>query len=103
MQAQAVLHFALAHVVQVRLPMAVLSQVFCDVRRQKNVPCIAAVEHPLRNIDPGSDYVGFVVNIRDTIDRPAVNAHAQLNVRMLQQCLADFERASHRLFWTLKE
>ena len=51
-QAQAVLHFALAQIVQARLPMPVLGQIFCDVRRQKNVPGIAAVQHPLRNIDP---------------------------------------------------
>ena len=50
-QAQAVLHLALAQIVQVRLPVAVLGQIFRHMRRQKNMPGIAAIQHPLGNVD----------------------------------------------------
>ena len=50
-QAQAVFHFALAQIVQVRLPMPVLGQIVGHMPGQKNMPGIAAIHHPLRDID----------------------------------------------------
>jgi hypothetical protein len=50
-QAQAVLHLALAQIVQVRLPVAVIGQIFRYMPRQKNMPGIAAIQHPLRDVD----------------------------------------------------
>ena len=50
-QAQPVLHLALAQIVQGGLPVPVLGQIFRDVCGQENMPGIAAIEHPLRDID----------------------------------------------------
>ena len=51
MQPQPVLHFALAQIVQVRLPVSILGQIFRHVRGQKNMAGIAAIQHSLGNID----------------------------------------------------
>ena len=46
-----VLHFALAEIVQIRLPVPVLGQVLRRMPRQENMPDIAAIQHQLRDID----------------------------------------------------
>ena len=76
MQAQPVLHLALAQIVKVRLPVAILRQIFRHMRRQKNVSGVTAVQHSLRNIDSRSGDVCPVVDIGHLIDGTAVNTHA---------------------------
>src|SRR5438034_651639 len=71
-QAQPVLHLALAQIVQVRLPMAILGQIFRHVRRQKNVSGVTAVQHSLGNIDPRTRYVCFLVDIRTSVPRASL-------------------------------
>ena len=51
MQALAVLHLALAQIMQVILPVPVLDQIIGYTPGQKNVPGIAAIQHPLCDID----------------------------------------------------
>jgi hypothetical protein len=102
-QAQAVLHLALAQIVQVRLPVPVLGQIFRHMPRQKNMPGIAAIEHPLRDIDSRSYKVRFVVNIGDSVDRATVDPHPHLNVRMILQGPANLESTSHRFFRAVEE
>ena len=103
MQAQPVLDFAFAEIVQDRLPMPVLAKILCHVRGQKNMSGIAAIHHSLRNIDPRTGYVRFLINIRDSVDRTAVNSHPQLDVRMILQCSANLERTPGRFFRTVEE
>ena len=67
------------------------------------MPRVAAIEHALRDVDPRPRHVRLVVDIPDRIDRPAVNSHPQLNVRLLLQGFASFERTAHRLFRTAEE
>src|SRR5439155_7203714 len=98
-----VLHLTLAEIVQIRLPMPVLGQIFRYMRGQKNVSGIAAIHDALRHIDPWSRDVRLVINIGDLIDWAAVHSHPQLDMRMLLQCSADLERTSHRLFRTVEE
>ncbi len=102
-QAQAVLHLTLAQIVQVRLPVPVLGQIVRYMPRRKNMPGIAAIQHPLRDVDSRSCYVCFLVHIGHSIDRAAVNSHPHLDVRMLLQRLANLERTSHRLFRAVKK
>src|SRR5438094_95050 len=83
---------------QVRLPVAVLGQILRYMPGQKNMPSIAAIQHSLRNIDSGTGYVRFLVNINDPIDRATVNAHPHLNVLMILQGSANFERTSDWFF-----
>ena len=102
-QAQPVLHFALAQIMQVRLPVPVLPQVPRYMLRQKNMPGIAAIEHPLRDVDCRSGQAGFVVNIGNSINLAAVNPHSQLDARMLLHGFADFERTSYRFLGTVEK
>ena len=102
-QMQAVFHLALAQIVQVRLPVPVVRQIFRYMPRQKNMPCVATIQHPLGDVDPSSSNVCFVVHIGDSVNRTAVNSHPHLDVRMVLQNFANLQRASRRLFRAVKE
>jgi hypothetical protein len=102
-KAQPVLDFAFAKIMQARLPTPVLAQVFRNVRGQKNMSGIAAIHHTLRHIDSRTGYVRFLIDVRDPVDRAAVNSHPQLDTRMILQRSANFERTSHRLFRAVKK
>jgi len=102
-EALPVLHFTLTDIVQVWLPVPIMNKVLGYVRRQKNVSGIAAIQHPLCNINSGAGYVRFVVHIGDPINRAAVNPHPYLKQRMTMKCSANFQSASHRLFRAAKE
>jgi hypothetical protein len=71
--------------------------------RQKDVPGIAAIHHSLGNIDPGTGYVRFLINIRDSVNGTAMNSHPQLDARMILQGSANFERTPGRFFRTVEE
>ena len=47
-------YLAIAHVVQVRLPMTVLGKIFRDPFREKNMPGVAAIHHALGHVDSSS-------------------------------------------------
>src|SRR5438128_11667686 len=64
---------------------------------------IAAIQHPLGDIDSGPSKVCLVVHIGDPIDRATVNSHPHLNMRMILQGSANLESTSHRFFRTLEE
>src|SRR6266496_6324848 len=64
-QAQPVLHFPLAQITQVQLPMSVLGQVFRHMAGHKNMPGITAIEHPLGDVDSRPCDVRFIVDIPD--------------------------------------
>src|SRR4029453_14718470 len=97
-QPQTVLHLPLAQIVQVRLPVPVLSQILRHVPGQKNMPGIAAIQHPLRDIYSRSCKVRFVVHIGDSVNRATVNSHPHLNTRMILQSFANLECTSHWFF-----
>ena len=75
MDPRAVFDFALAQVMQVRLPLPVVLQVFRNALGEKNVPRIAAIHHPLRDVDSSSSNIGSIVNVSNLVDRATVNAH----------------------------
>src|SRR5205085_12453863 len=54
---QPVFYLPLAEVVQVRLPVTVLSEVVRHMFGQENMSGIAAIHYPLRHVDSGSSYV----------------------------------------------
>ena len=103
MQAQSMLDLAFAEIVQARLPMPVLAEVLGNMRGEKNMPGIAAIHHSLRHVDSGTGYIHFLINIRDSVDRAAVNSHPQLDTRMILQRSADLERTPGRFFRTVEE
>ena len=49
----AVFYFAFAQLVQVRLPTPIFSKVFGDALWKKDVSGVAAIHHPLRDVDAG--------------------------------------------------
>src|SRR5437667_1105915 len=67
------------------------------------MPGIAAIQHPLRDIDSRSCKVRFVVHIGDSVDWAAVNSHPHLNMRMMLQRPANLESTSHRFFRATEE
>jgi hypothetical protein len=67
------------------------------------MPGIAAIQHPLRDIDSRSYKVRFVVNIGDSVDRATVNSHPHLNMRVILQGPANLESTSHRFFRAVEE
>jgi hypothetical protein len=67
-------------------------QVIGHMFGQKNVTGIAAIHHPLGEIDSGAGDVGLLVQIAHFIDRPAVNSHANVKLGMIFEFLANFQR-----------
>jgi hypothetical protein len=102
-QVQAVLHLTLAQIVEVRLPVPVLGQIVRYMFGQKNMPGIAAIQNPLRDIYSRSCKVRFVVHIGDSVDWAAVNSHPHLNVWMISQGPANLESTPHWLFRAMEE
>ena len=90
----AVLHFAFAEVVQVRLPVPVLRQIFRHAFREKNVSGIAAIHHALGHVHASPGHVGPVVHIGHPTHGSAMDAHPHFEFRMTPQRLAGLHRAS---------
>ena len=90
----AMLYFALTEVVQVRLPMPVLRQIFRHAFREKNVPGVTAIHDALGHVDASPGDVGPVVHIGHPTHRSAMNAHPHFEFRMTPQRLAGLHRAS---------
>ena len=103
MQPETVLNLAFTQVVQMRPPVTVLPQIIRNMLGEKNVPGIAAIHDPLRDVDSCSRNVGPVVHISHLVNRPAMNAHADTDFRVTPQFLPNLERALRRLFGTAKE
>ncbi len=64
---------------------------------------IATVEDALANIDAAPGHIDLIIHIGDLIDRSTMNAHAQLDIGVLLQCLLDLQRAPDWLFRAAKE
>ncbi|PYJ93281.1 MAG: hypothetical protein DME54_05855 [Verrucomicrobia bacterium] len=54
---QPVLHPTLAKIVQIRLPVPVLGQIFRYMPGQKNMPGIAAIHDALRHVDSSAGHI----------------------------------------------
>jgi hypothetical protein len=67
------------------------------------MPVVSAIHDPLRKVDPGSGDVCRIVYVANLVDRSAMNAHSQLQLRILFQLLADRDRTPHGGFRTVKK
>ena len=76
MQAFAVFAFAFAEIMQIRLPLVVLLEIFGGVLRHQNVTGVTAIHDALSDVDAGAGNVRLLVQIGDFVDRTTVNAHA---------------------------
>ena len=95
------LYLALSQIVQMRLPMFVLLQIFSDMFRQQDVSRIPAIHHALRHVDPRAGDIRPLVHIDHTADGAAVHAHSQLETGKRFQSAADFQRTFNRRFGTV--
>src|SRR5215469_11857236 len=67
------------------------------------MPVVSAIHDPLRKVDPSSGDVCRIVYVANLVDRSAMNAHSQLQLRILFQLLADLDRTPHGGFRTVKK
>src|SRR5262245_7107197 len=88
-------------VVQMRSPVSVVFQVFCEMFGEENVSGIAAVHDALCNINSSSSEIGLIVHICEWIYRSTVNTHSYFEFRMALQRLADLQRAFHWGLWII--
>ena len=68
-------------------------EIFGDMFRKKNVTSVGAIHHASRRVDAGAGNVRLLVQVANFVDRPAMNSHSNVELRMTLQCLADFQRA----------
>ena len=71
--------------------------------RQKDVPGIATIHHPLRDVNSSTSDVCPVVDIGNLTDRPAVDTHAYLDVRVTFQRHANLQGALRGLLRTAEK
>ncbi len=62
---------------------------------------VAAIHHPLGDVDPGAGDVRLLVQIGNGVDWTAVNAHSDTKGRMVSQSFADLHSAENRRFDTI--
>jgi hypothetical protein len=78
----AVLYRAFPQVMQIWSPPSGLSQILRDPFRYEDVTAISAIHHPPGKIDSTSCNVCSIVYVTNLIDRSAVDAHSQLQLRI---------------------
>ena len=53
--------FAFAEIIQIRLPLVVLLEIFCGVLRDQNVTGVTAIHDTLGDVDPGTGNIRLLV------------------------------------------
>lgn len=81
MYADSMLDLGFSQIVQGRRPCTHLIQYVGHGFRDQNVPCIPAVHHPLRDVDPTACHISCGIYVLHPIDRSSVNSHPQVNLR----------------------
>ena len=92
MHPHTVLHFAVAQVVQVFAPLAILLQIVGDTFREQNVAGVATVHDSLRHVDAGAGDIRPLADIDDTTHRSAVDSHPHLQIRMILEGFTNLQR-----------
>jgi hypothetical protein len=99
-EADSVLHFNLAQIVQLRLPLPIVRKIVCHPLRKKDVTPITAIHDSLGDVDAGACNIGLFVQVSDFIDGAAMNSHANVKFGMTLQRLCNLHRAQNRSFRT---
>src|SRR5258708_16209466 len=81
---------------QVRRQTTMLRQSIREAFAHQNVTRVAAIHHPMRDIDSYSGNVFARVSIPDMLHRPAVDSHSYRQARLGAQSPADFQSALPR-------
>src|SRR5437879_13655966 len=64
-------------------PLLVFFKIFSDMFRQKNVAGVATIHHSSGRVDAGPSHVGAFVHVHYTTDRSTVNAHPNVQTRIV--------------------
>ena len=91
-----VLHLTFAEIMQISLPLAILSKIVGNAFREQNMARIPTVHHPLRHVNSSASDVWSVVYVSDAADRSAVNTHSNAEIGTTFQRFADLQRALDR-------
>src|SRR6476620_11905831 len=86
---------------QERSPAFVFGQILSHMTGKKDVPAVAAIHHPLCRVDAASGYVSAFVHFHYTTDGPTVNAHSNLQARVVLERATDLHRTLRRFLRTL--
>ena len=86
---------------QERAPLWILLHIVRYMLGKKNVSRVAAIHHPLGQVNSSAGDVGLLVEIADFIDRTAVNPHAHGQSGIALQCPGNFHCAKDRRFETV--
>src|SRR5438128_7600238 len=97
----AVFYFAFAELVQTWPPARVLFQIIGDTFGKKNVSGVAAIHHPLGDVDSRSSDICLLVQVSDFVDRTTVNPHSDSKFGMFLELFANFQCAHNRRFRTV--
>ena len=65
------------------------------------MPGVAAIHHPLRHVNARAGHIRPFVHIHHSTDRPAVNAHPDLQALIVFERAADLKRTLRRFLRTL--
>src|SRR5262245_1909600 len=92
-----------ADVMQERSPALELFEILSHTPGEKDVTGVATIHYPLRHVDAGPSHVGAFVHVHHTTNRPTVNAHPNLQARLVFKRAADLYRTLGRFLRTLVE
>ena len=81
-------YFARSELMEQWSPFLKLGQIFGRVLGEQNVTGVAAIHHPLCQIQTGTCQIGASSHIDNSTDRTAMDAHAQPQPRII------FDRAA---------
>src|SRR5260370_23810667 len=84
-------------------PFAVLHKQFCSRAGQENVPAIAAIHDPLREIDAATGNIVIPLDVFYAIHRSAMHAHSELDLRPFLKGFGDLYRTTDGRFGTPKK
>src|SRR5262245_45047649 len=92
-----------ANIMQERSPAFVFRQVLSHMTGKKNVPGVATIHYPPGHVDAASGHVGAFGHVHHTTDRSTVNAHPNLQARIVLERAADLYRTLRRFLRALVE
>src|SRR3954447_8077313 len=84
-----------------RSPAFVFSPALSHTTGKKHAAAVAAIDHPLCRVEAAAGYVGAFVHVHYTTDRSTVNAHSNVQARVVLECPADFHCTLSRFLRTL--
>ncbi len=92
---------ALTELLQTGRPLPILREIVRHALRKKDVTRIAAIHHPLRQVNACPGDIAAPVHIGHFAHRAAMNPHPHLNLRVLLERFPDLERALRRFLRTI--